>query len=150
MRGSAGALIALLFSGAIAVHPADGSTLVEPPAEVWVSIPDGGVREAHLTVTSDGGASVTTGPAVTRGDVVAVPVSIASDGTYVVAYHLVGTDGQVQAGMTRFGVGTAPQQGNSMGHAHSSDPINVVLTVIAAAAVIAMLFVLFRKPSVRS
>jgi methionine-rich copper-binding protein CopC len=149
MRHGAGALIALALSGVLTVQPADGSTLVEPPAEVSVSIPDGGVREAHLSVTSVAGVAVTSGPVVTRGDAVVVPVSIAAEGTYLVAYHVVRADGQVLAGVSRFGVGVAPV-GHSMGHAHSSDPINLALTGVAGAAVIAMLYILFRRPSVRS
>ncbi len=148
MRGSAGALIVLALSATITVQPADGSTVVEPPTEVWVSIPDGGVREAHLTVASETGVAVTTGPAATRADVVVVPVRIVDDGTYLVAYHMVRTDGQVLAGVTSFGVGVAPE-GHSMGHAHPGDPVNVVLTVVAGVAVLAMLIILFRRPRVK-
>jgi methionine-rich copper-binding protein CopC len=148
MRYGAGALIAFALSGVISVQPADGSTLVEPPAEVSVSIPDGGVREVHLSVASEAGVAVTSGPVVTRGDAVVVPVRIVENGTYLVAYHLVRVDGQIVAGVTSFGVGVE-SAGHSMGHAHASDPINMALTVVAAAAVIAMLYILFRRPSVR-
>ncbi|WP_162908050.1 copper resistance protein CopC [Allorhizocola rhizosphaerae] len=139
MRGS---------TGAVTVQPADGSTLVEPPAQVRVSIPDGRFREAHVSVASDAGVPVTSGPTLTQENTVTVPVSITSPGTYLVAYHLVRTDGHVLAGVTRFGVGIAPS-GHSMGHAHPGDPINLALTGVALASVIAMLYVLSLRPSAR-
>jgi len=142
----AGALILLALTGI--VTPADGSALAEPPAEVSVSLPAGGVREAHLSVASDKGVAVTKGPAVMRGESLVVPVRIVENGTYLVAFHLVQTDGRVVAGVTRFGVGVAPA-GSSMGHAHSGDPLNIALTIVAAVSVLALLPVLLAPSSIR-
>lgn len=142
MRG-AGALILLALSGT--VTPADGSVLAEPPAEVSVTIPAGGVREAHLSVATSDGQTVTTGPAVMRDGAMVVPVRIADNGTYLVAFHFVLTDGRVESGVTRFGVGVQPA-GHSMGHAHSTDPLNVALTIVAAAMVLASIYLLLTRP----
>jgi methionine-rich copper-binding protein CopC len=145
MRG-AGALIALALLGlsTVTVKPADGSTLAEPPAEVSVSIPAGGVREAHLSVASAQGVPVTGGPAVMRDGSLVVPVHIVENGTYLVAFHLIQADGQVIAGVTRFGVGVEPA--GPTGHAHRDDPLTLALTIVAAASVLALLYVLFSKP----
>lgn len=142
MRG-AGALIFLALSGI--VTPADGSRLAEPPAEVSVALPPGGVRAAHLTVESDKGAPVTTGPAVMRDGALVVPVHIVVDGTYLVAFHVVHVDGRVEAGVTRFGVGVVPS-GDPVGHNHSGDPVNLALTAVAALLVVASLYVLLSRP----
>lgn len=142
MRG-AGTLIFLALSGV--VTPADGSALAEPPAEVSVTIPAEGVRTAHLSVATSDGVDVTTGPAVMRDGALVVPVRIVDRGTYLVAFHVVRADGRVEAGVTRFGVGVEPA-GHSMAHAHPSDPLNLVLTVVAAALVLASLYVLLSRP----
>jgi len=149
VRG-AGALILLALSGV--VTPADGAVLAVPPAEVSVAIPAGGVREAHLSVATSEGVDVTAGPAAMRGGALVVPVRIVDSGTYLVAFHLVRADGRVEAGVTRFGVGVEPS-GHSMAHAHSHDPLNLILTVIAAALVLASLYILLspssrRKPGI--
>jgi methionine-rich copper-binding protein CopC len=148
MRG-AGALIALALLGlsTVTVKPADGSMLAEPPSEVSVSLPAGGVREAHLSVASAQGVPVTGGPAVMRDGFLVVPVRIVDNGTYLVAFHVVQPDGRVVAGVTRFGVGAAPA-GGTMGHAHSDDPINLALTIVAAVSVLALLYVLLTPSSV--
>jgi methionine-rich copper-binding protein CopC len=142
MRG-AGALIFLALSGV--VTPADGSVLTEPPEEVSVTVPAEGVRSAHLSVASSAGVDVTAGPAGMRDGALVVPVRIVESGSYLVAFHLVRADGRVEAGVTRFGVGIEPA-GHSMAHAHSSDPLNLILTVIAAALVLASLYLLISRP----
>lgn len=140
---SAGALILLALAGV--VTPADGAVLAEPPAEVSVRLPAEGVRVAHLAVADSDGVDVTAGPAVTRNGSLVVPVRIVDNGTYLVAFHLVRADGRVDAGVTRFGVGVEPV-GHSMAHAHSADPLNLILTVLAALLVLASLYVLLSRP----
>jgi len=138
----------LILFALIGVTPADGAALAAPPAEVSVAIPAGGVRAAHLTVATSEGVDVTAGPAVMRDGSLVVPVRIVERGTYLVAFHLVRADGSVDAGVTRFGVGVEPA-GHSMAHAHPADPLNLVLTVIAAVLVVASLYVLLSPASRR-
>jgi len=146
VRGAGALILLLALSGP--VTPADGSMLAEPPAEVSVALPAEGVREAHLAVASSDGVAVTAGPAVMRNGAVVVPVRIVSNGTYLVAFHLVRADGRVDAGVTRFGVGVE-RAGHSMGHAHSGDPLNLVLTAVAAVLVLACVYILLSPASRR-
>lgn len=147
-RYRAGTLILFLaLSGP--VTPADGTVLPEPPAEVSVAIPPGGVREAHLTVATSEGVDVTAGPAVMRDGALVVPVRIAGRGSFLVAFHLVLPDGRVDSGVIRFGVGVGVEPvGHSTAHAHPEDPLNLVLTAIAALLVSASLYILL-SPSPR-
>jgi len=150
VRGT-GALILLALTGV--VTPADGAVLAKPPAEVSVRLPAEGVRVAHLSVATSEGVDVTAGPAAMRDGSVVVPVRIVDNGTYLVAFHLVRADGRVDAGVTRFGVGVEPvghSSGHSMGHAHPEDPLNMVLTVLAALLVLGSLYVLLSRPRLRA
>jgi len=145
MRGPS-ALIFLALTGV--VTPADGAVLAAPPAEVSVAIPPGGVREAHLSVATSEGVDVTAGPATMRDGFLVVAVRTVERESYLVAFHFVRADGTVDAGVTRFGVGVDPA-GGSMAHAHSDDPINLVLTAIAAVLVLASLYILLSPSSRR-
>lgn len=140
--------VAFTIADAVTVRPADGARLARAPAEVAVSLPEGVVREAHLSVGDATGAPVTNGTAQTRGGELTVPVSIAKNGTYLVAYHFLLADGRVVANVTRFGVGEEVAGQPSMAHAHSDDPINLVLTGIAGISVVALLFVMVRRPRI--
>lgn len=90
--------------------PADGARLDEPPTEVVLTFEDEIGEDSTFSVTDADGTEVGSGELdldvadrnVLRGD-----VTISDDGTYTVAYSIVGEDGDPIEGELSFTVGEA-------------------------------------------
>lgn len=90
--------------------PADGAQLDEPPTEVVLAFEGEVSEDSTFTVTDADGTEVGNGELdldvadrnVLRGD-----VTITEDGTYIVAYSIVGEDGDPIEGKLSFTVGEA-------------------------------------------
>ncbi|TNH28036.1 copper resistance protein CopC [Micromonospora orduensis] len=142
------------------VYPADGAALREPPHQVSLTF-DEAVQPAqiHIGVSDGSGHLVPSGAPVVSGAKIDKPVTIQADGDYVLAYHVVLADGRTFTGTNRFRVSSsiaspaAPAdaaQPAAGGHDHfGSDPLSVVLTVVAAGSVIALLVMLIHRPQPR-
>lgn len=123
--------------------PADGATLITPPAEVALTFPRPvAAREAHLTVAAPDGTSVGIGQPVWLDRSLVLPVR-ADTGSYLVAYHVVLADGRVVAGVGGFSVGQESMTAGA--HAHQGDPVNLTLTGVAAMSIVALLILLFSR-----
>lgn len=124
--------------------PADGAQLDEPPTEVVLTFEGEISEDSTFTVTDADGTEVGSGELdldvadrnVLRGD-----VTITEDGTYAVAYSIVGEDGDPIEGELSFAVGeaapgtTAPN--TAMMPAAGLNPAPLGVGLIAAAAVLA-------------
>lgn len=105
-------LAALAHTDLVESSPSDGARLDEPPTEVVLTFEGEIGEDSAFTVTDTDGAEVGSGVLdlgvadrnVLRGD-----VSITEDGTYTIAYLIVGEDGDPIEGEVTFAVGaTAP------------------------------------------
>ncbi|MET8233594.1 copper resistance CopC family protein [Micromonospora sp. NPDC005298] len=141
------------------VYPADGAALREPPHQVSLTF-DEAVRPAqiHIGVSDGSGHLVPSGAPEVAGTAINKLVTIRADGDYVLAYHVVLDDGRTFTGTNRFRVSStlaAPAPGDvaqpaAGDHDHfGSDPLSVVLTVVAAGSVIALLVMLIHRPQPR-
>lgn len=88
--------------------PAGGAQLDEPPAEVVLTFEGEITEESTFTVTDADGSEVGSGELdldVVDRNVLRGAVSISEDGTYTVAYSIVGEDGDPIEGEVTFAVG---------------------------------------------
>ncbi|MCI4061219.1 copper resistance protein CopC [Micromonospora sp. R77] len=148
-----------------AVTPADGATLAAPPPTVALVFDrEVAPREVHLTVTTAGGDRVTVGPPTVAGTTVTAPVSISAAGGYLIGYHVVLPGGREVSGVDRFRVTAAgpgvpatavpdpaaEAAGAATGHQHGGDdPLSLGLSLVAVAALLALLTVLVRPARLR-
>lgn len=120
--------------------PADGAQLDEPPTEVVLTFEGEITEESTFTVTAADGTEVGSGELdldladrnVLRGD-----VSISEDGTYTVAYSIVGEDGDPIEGEVTFTVGeesgtTTPNTAMSLAAGLNPTLLGVGLLSVAA------------------
>lgn len=155
---------ALVVLGAVrptqlrSADPGDRATTATAPDTVALTF-DGtpALTEYHLGVSATDGTSVTSGAVRLERDRLAVPVRIDTDGTYLVGYHLLFTDGRELTGFTRFTVSaagpadpgstTVAAQTTQAAHAHSgTDPLSAAFVVLDAVLVVALLVLLLRRP----
>lgn len=122
--------------------PADGAQLDEPPTEVVLTFEGEITEDSTFTVTAADGTEVGSGELdldladrnVLRGD-----VSISADGTYTVAYSIVGEDGDPIEGEVTFTVGeesgtTTPN--TAMSPAAGLNPTLLGVGLLSVAAVL--------------
>ncbi len=123
----------------VATTPVTAQTLASPPREVvlTLSVPADAAR-SHLTVAGSDGQPVGMGPLTAGpGPVLRLPVEIGTDGTYVVAYHVVGDGGGTASGSLSFGVGKgAPVAAPDVSHEHGVDPLSAALLAVNFLAVV--------------
>jgi copper transport protein len=161
-------LLAVLFASPAAAHaellnttPANGAQLKRSPAEVQmtftesVNLIDGGIR-----LVDRAGATVPTPDPTVHGHTVIWPMPAdIPDGTYVVTWRVVSSDGHPVGGAFSFGVGTAATTADSAGTVSSTvttdstAPWPVVIIRLAGYVAFAMFagiaaFVLFCAPGV--
>ncbi len=133
------------------VFPSDGAVLREAPREVSLTF-DTAVRpqQIHIGVSDGRGELVPSGAAAVAGTDITQPVTIAGDGAYVLAYHVVLADGRSFSGVSRFQVspaGSLAAPAPVTGHNHfSDDPLSVALTAVAAVFVVALIALLVHRP----
>jgi copper resistance protein C len=145
------------------VYPIDGTVLREPPGRVSLSF-DTTVRpeQIHIGVADNRGDLVPSGAPVVAGTTITEPVTIRADGEYLLAYHIVLTDGRSFSGVNRFQVSsslaaaTIPATSSpspaavAAGHDHfGDDPLSVGLTIVAGLFVVALLVLLIHRPRPR-
>lgn len=144
--------------GVTGVAPPDGASLAVPPGVVALTLAPGAVpSQVHLTVASALGASVTTSEVRVAGQRATVTVEILDVGEYLVAYHVVLTDGRQASGVTRFAVNpegvdlaAAPAVAASGGHAHGGDdPLSIGLVCLDGLLVTGLVLLLVRRPRAR-
>ena len=125
--------------------PADGARLDEPPTEVVLTFEDEIGEDSTFSVTDADGTEVGSGELdldvadrnVLRGD-----VTISDDGTYTVAYSIVGEDGDPIEGEVTFTVGetsggtTAPN--TALAPADGLSPTLFGVGLLLAAGVLAL------------
>lgn len=101
-------LAALAHTDLIESSPADGAQLDEPPTEVVLTFEGEVSEDSTFTVTDAGGSEVGSGELdldVADRNVLRGEVTITEDGTYTVAYSIVGEDGDPIEGEVTFTVG---------------------------------------------
>ncbi|WP_196279301.1 copper resistance protein CopC [Catellatospora vulcania] len=146
-----------------AVDPAADAVLAAVPESVALRFTgDLAAREVHVTVADATGATVSAGQPTLSGGTVTTALGVGGPGAYLVVYHLLLDDGRSISGTSRFAVDPAapPAAPNTAdaavaladtGHAHvpAPDPLNLVLTAVAAVLILALLALLFTRPAVR-
>ena len=100
--------LAAAHTDLIESSPADGAQLDEPPTEVVLTFEDEVSEDSSFTVTDADGNEVGSGALdldVADRNVLRGEVTITDDGTYTVAYTIVGEDGDPIEGEASFTVG---------------------------------------------
>jgi methionine-rich copper-binding protein CopC len=100
--------LAMAHTDLIDSSPADGAQLDEPPTEVVLTFESEIGDESSFTVADADGSEVGSGELdldVAERNVLRGEVSITEDGTYAVAYMIIGEDGDPIEGEVTFTVG---------------------------------------------
>ncbi|MGH2381156.1 MAG: copper resistance CopC family protein [Candidatus Limnocylindria bacterium] len=138
-------MAALAHTELTEASPADGAQLDEPPTEVVLTFEGEISEDSTFTVTAADGTEVGSGELdldvadrnVLRGD-----VSVTADGTYTVAYSIVGEDGDPIEGELSFTVGEAAPgttpPNTAMAPAAGLNPTLLGVGLLSAAAILAL------------
>jgi methionine-rich copper-binding protein CopC len=136
----------------VSADPPDGARLADAPSAVSLTFPDSpDPRRVQVTVTGPGGAPVSSGPPSVAGGTVVQPVTVRSDGEFLVVYHVVLADGSDRSGITRFSVGPAPAGPPPAAaddpHAHShGGSLGFLVSLLAVVVAGAVLMLGLRSP----
>lgn len=138
-------LVALAHTDLTEASPSDGAQLEEPPTEVVLTFEAEIGEDSSFTVTDVDGTEVGTGGLdldVAERNVLRGDVTITEDGTYTVAYSIIGEDGDPIEGQLSFGVGesapgTTPPN-TAMMPAAGLNPAVLGVGLLAAAALVAL------------